>query len=141
MANRRTLSWSNALRDVRGERTRRAGVREERLRATAGLRDPSLALSSWRGHSGRRYVVGVHPLDEAEILSVTEAVILAVKRDPDGTAHVIDIATAGSRAGGEARARWRDAVRDRGATELHVHRLADGEDERRAVIEDLSDET
>ncbi|HEX2553198.1 MAG TPA: hypothetical protein VHL98_05815 [Microvirga sp.] len=140
MANRRTLSWSTALRDLRGERTRRAGVREERLRATAGLRDASLALSSWRGRSGRRYVVGIHPLDEVEIRSLTEAVILAVMRDPDGTAHVIDVATAGSRSGGEARTRWMDAVRDRGATELHVHRLAEGEDERRAVIEDLREE-
>lgn len=140
MANRRTLSWSTALRDLRGERTRRAGVREERLRATAGLRDTSLALSSWRGRSGRRYVVGVHPLEEAEILSLTEAVILAVRRDSDGTAHVIDVATAGSRSGEEARARWMRAVRDRGATELHVHRLAEGEAERRAVIEDLRGE-
>jgi hypothetical protein len=140
MANKRTLSWSTALRDLRGERTRRADVREERLRATAGLRDASLALSSWRGHSGRRYVVGVHPLDEAEFLSLTEAVVLAVKRDPDGTAHVIDVATAGSRSGEEARTRWMRAVRDRGATELHVHRLAEGEEERRAVIEDLREE-
>ncbi len=141
MANRRTLSWSTALRDLRGERTRRAGVREERLRATAGLRDATLDLSSWRGRSGRRYVVGVHPLDEADILGLTEAVILAVRRDPDGTAHVIDVATAGTRSGEEARTRWMHAARDRGATELHVHRLAEGEDERRAVIEDLREET
>ncbi len=135
MANRRTLSWSTALRDVR---TRRADVQEERLRATAGLRNASLALSSWRGRSGRRYVVGVHPLDEPEILSLTEAVILAVRRDPDGTAHVIDVATAGSRSGEGAQARWMRAMRDRGATEMHVHRLAKGEAERRAVVEDLS---
>jgi len=128
------------MRDIRAERTRRAGVREERLRATAGLRDTSLALTSWRGRSGRRYVVGVHPLDEAEVLALSEAVVLAVKRDPDGTAHVIDIATADSRLGGQARTRWTVAMRDRGATEIHVHRLASDEDERRAVIEDLSDD-
>src|SRR5688572_29461717 len=126
MANRRTLSWSTALRDMRGERACRAGVREERLRATAGLRDASLLLSSWRGRSGRRYVVGIHPLDETELLGLTEAVILAVTRDPDGTAHVIDIATAGSRPGEEARTRWMRAMRDQGATEIHVHRLAEG---------------
>ena len=140
MANRRTLSWSTALRDLRGERTRRAGVREERLRATAGLRDATLDLSSWRGRSGRRYVVGVHRLDEADLLGLTEAVILAVRRDPDGTAHVIDVATAGTRSGEEARARWMRAVREQGATELHVHRLADGDDERRAAVEDLREE-
>ena len=75
-------------------------MREERLRATAGLRHSSLTLSSWRGRSGRRYIVGVHPLVEAEILEVTDAVILAVRRDEDGTAHVIDVATAGSRPSG-----------------------------------------
>lgn len=117
-------------------------MREERLRATAGLKQASLALSSWRGRSGRRYIVGVHPLVETEILDVTEAVIIAVKRDGDGTAHVIDIATAGSRPSEQARTRWMCNVRARGATEMHVHRLADGDEERRAIIDDLrEDET
>jgi hypothetical protein len=128
------------MRDLRHERARRAGVREERLRATAGLRQASLALSSWRGRSGRRYIVGVHPLVEAEILEVTDAIILAVSRDDDGTAHVIDIATAGSRPSGGARTRWMAHVRERGATEMHVHRLADGDRERRAIIEDLRED-
>jgi hypothetical protein len=117
-------------------------VREERLRATAGLRQSSLALSSWRGRSGRRYIVGVHPLVEAEVLEVTEAVIIAVRREGDGTARVIDIATAGSRPSEQARTRWMAAVQAQGATEMHVHRLADGDEERRAVIDDLrEDET
>lgn len=112
-------------------------MREERLRATAGLRSSALPLSAWRGRSGRRYIVGVHPLAEAEVFDVTEAVILAVRRDPDGTAHVIDIATAGSERSATARARWIERVRERGATEMHVHRLAEDERERRAVIADL----
>ena len=112
-------------------------MREERLRATAGLRQAPLPLSSWRGRSGRRYVVGVHALDEAEILAVTEAVILAVRRDESGTAHVIDIATADSQPSGEARARWMSRVRSAGATEMHVHRLAEGERERREILADL----
>jgi hypothetical protein len=114
-------------------------VREERLRATAGLRQSSLALSSWRGRSGRRYIVGVHPLIEADLLEVTEAVMIAVKRDQDGTAHVIDIATAGSRPSQDARTRWMGKVQARGATELHVHRLADTDLERRAIIADLQE--
>jgi len=62
MANRRALSWSAALRDLKDDRTRRQDVREERLKTTAGLRgSPALPLSAWRGRSGRRYVVGVHP--------------------------------------------------------------------------------
>jgi hypothetical protein len=128
------------MRDLRHERARRAGVREERLRATAGLRQASLTLSSWRGRSGRRYIVGVHPLVEAEILEVTDAIILAVRRDEDGTAHVIDVATAGSRPSGTARTRWMERVRQQGATEMHVHRLAEGERERRAIIEDLRED-
>jgi hypothetical protein len=128
------------MRDLRHERARRAGVREERLRATAGLRQASLPLSSWRGRSGRRYIVGVHPLVEAEILEVTDAIILAVRRDADGTAHVIDVATAGSRPSGTARTRWMDRMREQGATEMHVHRLADGDRERRAIIEDLRED-
>jgi hypothetical protein len=128
------------MRDVRAERSGRAAIREERLRATAGLRHTSLALTSWRGRSGRRYVVGIHPLEEAELAQLSEAVILAVRRDADGTAHVVDLATAGSRPGEPARGRWMRAVRDRGATEIHVHRLAEGEAERRAVVEDLSED-
>src|SRR3954463_14387119 len=142
MANRRTISWSTAMRDLRHERTRRASVREERLRATVGLRQPSLTLSSWRGRSGRRYIVGVHPLQEPDILDVSEAVLIAVKRDPEGTAHVIDIATAGSRPSRDACTRWMSRAQAQGATELHVHRLADTDQERRAVIADLrEDET
>jgi hypothetical protein len=128
------------MRDLRNERTRRAGVREERLRATAGLRHSPLTLSSWRGRSGRRYIVGVHPLVESEILDVTEAIIIAVKRDDDGTAHVIDVATAGSRPSEQARIRWMSTVRAQGATEMHVHRLAEGDQERRAIVEDLRED-
>ena len=82
------------MRDLRNDRMRRAGVREERLRATAGLRSSS-TLSSWRGRSGRRYIVGVHPLNEAELLEVTDAVILAVKRDRTGNGIVVDATMAG----------------------------------------------
>ena len=115
-------------------------MREERLRATAGLRHAPLALSAWRGRSGRRYIVGVHALDSAEILDVTDAVILAIRRDSDGVAHVIDIATAGSRPVEQARSRWMAAVRAQGATEMHIHRLAEGEDERRAIVADLRED-
>lgn len=115
-------------------------MREERLRATAGLRGGLLSLSSWRGRSGRRYVVGVHPLSEAEMLDVTEAIIMAVRRDGEGGAQLIDIATTGSTPRQGARARWVSSVRARGATEMHVHRLAEGEEERRAIVEDLRED-
>ena len=31
-------------------------------------------------------------------------------------------------------------VREQGATEMHVHRLADGDRERRAIIDDLRED-
>lgn len=115
-------------------------MREERLRATAGLRQ-ALPLSSWRGRSGRRYVVGVHALSEPGIGEWTEAVLIAIRRAGDGTAQVVDVATAGPRPRGPARDHWMSRVRASGATELHVHRLAESEDERLAIVDDLrSDE-
>jgi hypothetical protein len=140
MANRRTLSWSAAMRDLRHERVRRAGVREERLRATAGLRQGALNLSSWRGRSGRRYVVGVHPLSETDLLDVTDAIVIAVRRDEGGVARLIDIAAAGPKPRDRLRKSWMSTVRSRGATEMHVHRLAEDEASRRAIIEDLRED-
>jgi hypothetical protein len=123
------------MREFRIERARRAGIREERLRATAGFRQ-ALPMTSWRGRSGRRYVVGIHALAASEVVEVTEAVLIAVSRGVDGTARVVDIATAGPFAR-DGQAHWMTRARDHGATEMHVHRLALTEDERRAVAEDL----
>jgi hypothetical protein len=140
MANRRSFSWSAAMRDLRNERVRRAGVREERLRATAGLKGGALNLSAWRGRSGRRYVVGIHPLSETDILDVTDAIILAVRRDDQGVAQLVDIATAGPKPRDRLRKSWMSTVRARGATEMHVHRLAEDDATRRAIVEDLREE-
>ena len=114
-------------------------MREERLRATAGLRG-ALDLSSWRGRSGRRYVVGVHPLSEREILDVMDAVVIAVGRDGEGVARVVDVVAAGSDVRARARRSWMSQVRASGATEMHVHRLASGTAERSAIIGDLKEE-
>ena len=115
---------------------RRAGIREERLRSTIGLREPDV-LSSWRGRSGRRYVVGVQPLAETDVSEVTDAVVIAVQRSGDGTAAVVDVAMAGDEMPPRARLGWLSSMRARGATEVHVHRLADSEAERQAVLADL----
>ena len=124
------------MRDMRNDRTRRTDVREERLRTAAGPRG-LLELSSWRGRSGRRYVVGVHPLNETDIVDLTSAVVIAVRRDGDGVARLIDLATVGEHPRGRSRAAWVAAVRAQGATEMHVHRLAASDTERRAIIDDL----
>jgi hypothetical protein len=139
MANKRTISWNTAMRDLRNERMRRAGVREERLRATAGLRS-SPTLSSWRGRSGRRYIVGVHPLEISELLETTDAIILAVRRDKAGMGHVVDAAMAGAEPSEATRTRWMAKVQALGASELHVHRLADTEARRREILDDLRED-
>ncbi len=136
MSNRRTLSWLTSMRDLRHERITKAIVREERLRATAGLREPP-ALTSWRGRSGRRYVVGIHPANEADIADLTDAVLIGVQRLGDGTSEVLDVSAPGPRSSARQRSRWLASMRSRGATELHVHRLAESEAERRAVVADL----
>lgn len=112
-------------------------MREERLRATAGLRG-SLTLSSWRGRSGRRYVVGVHPLTEGSEVDATDAVLIAVRRDGDGFARIVALTDTGSWP--ESPAAWAAEAGRHGAIEVHVHRLAEDEGERRRIIDDLRDD-
>ena len=125
------------MRYMRHDRIARALGREERLRATAGLREQP-ALTSWRGKSGRRYVVGIHPANEPDIADVTDAVLIAVQRSGDGTAEVLDVAAPGALTSRRQRQRWVSRMRDRGATELHIHRLAESESDRLAVVADLA---
>lgn len=113
-------------------------MREERLRTTAGLRGtPALALSAWRGRSGRRYVVGVHELDEPELSDMGEAVVIAVRRNRTGVAEPVAVASA-SGSPRERLCNWVARARHDGATEMHVHRLAEDEAERRAIVADLA---
>lgn len=81
MSNR-SISWAAALRELKSDRVARSAIREERLRTSTGLRGaPVLAMSAWRGHSGRRYVVVVQPLDTVDLVAEDPAVVLAVGRD------------------------------------------------------------
>lgn len=135
MTNRRRISWLTSMRDMRHDRVARALVREERLRATAGLQEPQ-DLTSWRGQSGRRYVVGVHSPSEPDIAEASDAVLIAVERTDDGAAKVLDVTAPGSLARRQ-RLAWLSTMRTRGVTEMHVHRLAADEAERRAIVADL----
>jgi hypothetical protein len=142
MTNRRALSWSAALRDLKDDRLRRQDVREERLRTAQGLRGaPALALSAWRGRSGRRYVVGVHPAGEIEAEEMAEAVTIAVRRDATGIAQMVSVASSGESPRDHLRRVWLEKARRSGATELHIHRLAEDERERHAIVDDLRPET
>lgn len=117
-------------------------MREERLKTTAGLRGtPALPLSAWRGRSGRRYVVGIHPAGAFDLDEMAEAVVIAVRRDDTGIAEMVSVATSNESPRDHLRRTWLNRVRNRGATELHVHRLADGEAERTAIVNDLQLDT
>ncbi|WP_267355659.1 MULTISPECIES: hypothetical protein [unclassified Methylobacterium] len=128
MSARRRLAWSNELSRLKADRLARSQVREERLNVTRSL---TVALSAWRGLSGRRYVVGVWTLDKAVGADAPGAVFLAVRRGDDGIARIVG---AGHRGKMWEALEW--ARYDR-ATELHVYHLADFDFERDAIVEDL----
>lgn len=135
MSNR-TISWAAALRELKADRAVRLPVREERLRTNAGLRGtPALAMSVWRGNSGRRYVVVVQPLDTPDLAAVHAAVVLAVARDEQGQAAII--AARACEAGDPGFLGWLAACARLGARELHAYRLAETGPERSAVAADL----
>ena len=135
MSNR-TISWAAALRELKADRAVRSPVREERLRTNAGLRGaPALAMSVWRGHSGRRYVVVVQPLDTPDLATEHAAVVLAVARDEQGQASIV--ASRACEAGDAGFLGWLAACARLGARELHAYRLAETQPDRRAVAADL----
>ena len=133
MSNQWSLSWAQALRDLQSDRQSHPPIREERLRSTAGLRGtPAVALSAWRGRSGRRYVVGVHDMTADVIADLGPAVAAAVTRNATGQASIVNVTAL-------ADAAWVAAARAAGATELHVHRLAETDAECAAVVRDLTE--
>jgi len=128
MSSNRRVAWGAAMDQARGNRMTRRPIREERLRITDS---PALTLSSWRGQSGRRYVVAVYTLAQAADVDAPGGIILGVRRGPDGNARIVG-------------AGWRGTMTEAielaaadGATEMHAHRLADTDAEREAIVEDL----
>ncbi|TXM65738.1 hypothetical protein [Methylobacterium sp. WL120] len=110
-------------------------MREVRIRTASGLRGtPPVALGAWRGVSGRRYVVIVHDLAAAPMIEAPGAVVLGVRRQEDGIAVLLGAGHLGSVVECAAQ-----AALD-GATELHIHRLADTAVERDAMVRDLVDD-
>jgi hypothetical protein len=63
--------------------------------------------------------------------------MIAVRRDGDGFAAMVDAVAAGAGFGVAAKRAWAGRARMLGATELHVHRLAEDERARRAIVADL----
>ena len=135
MSNR-TFRWTIILLSMKVERATRPTVREELLRTgTNSHTAATLALSVWRGHTGRRYVVVVQPLDTPELVVGHAAVVLAVTRDRQARAAIV--AVRACECGDPGFLGWLAACARRGARELHVHRLADTETERASIAADL----
>lgn len=109
-------------------------ARELPLRSTARLAERR--FTAWRGRSGRRYVASIFAVQDLHALGFTDAVLLAVSPE-----RVIVAARDSGPFGSEAAlTRWRDAVALAGASEIHVHLLAEDGFSRRAALLDLMPE-
>ncbi len=104
------------------------------LRSTAGM--PGRRFTAWRGRSGRRYVATIFAVADDHALGFTDAVLLAVSAER----HVIAARDSGPFGVESALMRWRGAVMDAGASEIHVHLLAEDGMTRRAALLDLMPE-
>ena len=109
-------------------------VREMPLRATAQL--AKRRFTAWRGRSGRRYVASVFAIQDGHALGFTDAVLLAVSPDR----KIVAARDSGPFGIDAALTRWRDAVAMAGASEIHVHLLAEDSTGRRAALCDLMPE-
>jgi hypothetical protein len=82
----------------------------------------------------------VQPLTESDAAEVSEGVMIAVRRDAERVARLVDVVAAEPAFRAAQRKAWAARMRAKGATEMHVHRLADDARDRRAVVADLSGE-
>jgi hypothetical protein len=129
VSSNRRVAWGAELNKARGNRMAREPIREVPL---TGKASPKIALSAWRGQSGCRYVVAVYTLAQARAdVDAPGAVLIGVRRGDDGLARIVGVGWRGTMA--EAAAL---AAAD-GATEIHAHRLADSDEDREAIVEDL----
>lgn len=108
-----------------------ADARELPLRSAAGLGERR--FTAWRGRSGRRYVASVFSVTDDHALGFTDAVLLAVTAER----RIIAARDSGPFGVEAALSRWRRAVALAGASEIHVHLLAEDGLARRAALLDL----
>lgn len=139
----RQLNLLEALQPVRAERAAplfedaaavSGQVRELPLRAAAQVAERR--FTAWRGRSGRRYVASVFAIQDGHALGFSDAVLLAVSPDR----KIVAARDSGPFGIDAALTRWRDAVAMAGASEIHVHLLAEDSAGRRAVLCDLTPE-
>lgn len=115
---------------MKASRLAQPPIRECALRTTA-VASNDFRLSAWRGRSGRRYVVTVYGVEAALSLDAPGSVIIGVRRGSDGIPKIVGVGHRGPVSEGAALAKAD------GATEIHLHRLADTDAEREAMVEDL----
>jgi hypothetical protein len=112
---------------------------EQRTITSAPL--PGVALDDtarcqfWRGASGRRYVHTVYSLLECP--PVPKASYLLARRNDDGSRQVLHIASGESGAPTLNLAEIRRTGATLGANEVHLHFLAETEEQRQLVTFDL----
>jgi hypothetical protein len=109
-------------------------ARELPMRSTAGLGERR--FTAWRGRSGRRYVASIFAVGDEHALGFTDAVLLAVS----GDRRILAARDSGPFGIEAALTRWQQAIAQAGATEIHVHLLAEDGLSRRAALLDLMPE-
>lgn len=109
-------------------------AREAPLRSLAGT--GSRRFTAWRGRSGRRYVASVFSAGDDHALGFSDAVLLAVSAER----RIVAARDSGPLGIEAALERWRSAAQAAGATEIHVHLLAEDGASRRTVLRDLTPE-
>ncbi len=122
-----------------------SAAREEALALDLGPGDANAAgdglgdhFRAWLGRSGRRYIVSVHALDGADpACEYDGALLFAVKRDAGGRSVLLEGRDSGQAGAAGGNGRWVAAMRQRGATELHVHLLARDPVARQRTLLDL----
>ncbi|WP_191970284.1 hypothetical protein [Methylobacterium planeticum] len=123
------------LQGLKDDRADRPAVREERLRTAQGLGN-GLNLSAWRGHSGRRYAVGVFDTATVQPHEFVGAVMIAVRRTETGVAERLFVGCIGD---GPNNAAVLKLLARAGCTEIHLHRLETDAQARLAIVGDLLD--
>ena len=108
-----------------------ADAREMPLRSAAGLGERR--FTAWRGRSGQRYVASVFSVTDDHALGFSDAVLLAVSEDR----QIIAARESGPFGIEAALTRWRRSVVLAGASEIHIHLLAEDGLSRRAALLDL----
>ena len=98
--------------------------------------DLSRRFHGWRGLTGRRYVCTIFS-EAAPALELADAVVIAVTRGHDGQLHALSIIETGSWPHEIDFLMFQTAANALGASEWHVHLLANHVDARAKMMADL----